>query len=563
MAPENGQKGTVLEPSHIQLPVRRILTAILVFSVPEPGISLFRKKGTDVQRPVGHAAGAEMQSRSDLAAQSLPAGRDVTRPEDRSVPLASCPAAPGQVDHPLFTKRHGGLILPTVRLLFRRAGQETCGAVSLPFIDRSGMIHTVSVRLLAGHDLRRCFQIFVIHLSRLRFQLPAPFRRHRLAGIAPPGVDPVPEQPFLRLLPVQLPPLLPEGVIDLAAGQQQSRLLKLPVIVTFRAHVRPDGNHEMHVFPMQRIRHGGRIGKTLRIEGFLAPQVPCPGHPVQHQRIQPDAAPAEFLRRLHKLLRRLIPLLGLDIAECPFRKHGCLSRQSTELSDHLIRAARQKIIIQIFIRFRVKIGTVLRIVKHRCSLGGQQDTIAVSGKEQRNGNLQIGLMQVLGGMPQIPYAFLRLPQSVQPLPRRKIQIQPGTTQLPVKYPVRFLNSLLDPVRRCHFLHPGVFIDHRAEGIIIFRIFALPCPFRQKRRTIRTLIADGAGVTCRDQMKLRRFQPDFPVVFRPFPVPGIRTCKGAGQIRVFRSLFLSKASVFRPGNPDRPVRLRNQTDDSGF
>ena len=166
-------------------------------------------------------------------------------------------------------------------------------------------------------------------------------------------------------------------------------------------------------------------------------------------------------------------------------------------------------------------------------------------------------------MPQIPYAFLRLPQSVQPLSRHKIQIQSGTAQLSVEYPVRFLNSLLDPVRRCHFLHPGIFIDHRAESIVFFCCFALPCPFRQKRRTIRTLIADGAGGTCRDQMKLRRFQPDFPVVFRPFPVPGIRTCKGAGQIRVFRSLFLSKASVFRPGNPDRPVRLRNQTDDSGF
>ena len=504
-----------------------------------------------------------MQSCSDLAAQSLPAGRDVTRPEDRSVPLASCPAAPGQVDHPLFTKRHGGLILPAVRILFRRAGQETCGAVSLSFINRSGMIHAVSVRLLTGHDLRRRFQIFVIHLSRLRFQLPAPFRCHRLAGIAPPGVDPVPEQPFLRLLPVQLPSFLPEGVIDLAARQQQSRLLKLPVIIAFRVHVRPDGDHEMHILLMQRARHGRRIGEALRIEGFLAPQIPCPGHPVQHQSVQPDAPPAEFLRRLHKLLRRLIPLLGLDIAKRPLRKHGRPPRQSTELSDHFIRVSRQKIIIQIFIRFRVKIRTVLRIVKYRRSLSGQQDTIAVSGKEQRNGNLQIGLVQVLGGMPQIPYAFLRLPQSVQPLSRHKIQIQSGTAQLPVKYPVRFLNSLLDPVRRCHFLHAGIFIDHRAESIVFFCCFALPCPFRQKRRSVRALIPDGAGVTRHDQMKLRRFQPDFPVVFRPFPVPGIRTCKGAGQIRIFVPLFLSKTSVFRPGNPDRPVRLRNQTDDSGF
>ena len=52
--------------------------------------------------------------------------------------------------------------------------------------------------------------------------------------------------------------------------------------------------------------HSGRIRKPPGIKGFLSPQIPLPGLPVQNNSIQREAAVPELLYRLIDLFGRLI-----------------------------------------------------------------------------------------------------------------------------------------------------------------------------------------------------------------------------------------------------------------
>ena len=147
------------------------------------------------------------------------------------------------------------------------------------------MIQSVSIDLIHWKDASGSIHKFPIHLSLLRFHLPAPFRRHRFAGITPPGIRPIAENSPLRLLPVQLPAFFGQGIIHLACGKEQPGFGEFPVILTCLTHVGPDRNHEMHIHLMQAADHICRIRKPFFIKGFLSPQISLPAHPVQYQAV--------------------------------------------------------------------------------------------------------------------------------------------------------------------------------------------------------------------------------------------------------------------------------------
>lgn len=61
-------------------------------------------------------------------------------------------------------------------------------------------------------------------------------------------------------------------------------------------------------------------------------------------------------------------------------------------------------------------------MEHRRALCRQKDSVALAGKQHRNGDFLVGLMQILHGSSQIQNALLMLSQPVQTLLFRKFEL---------------------------------------------------------------------------------------------------------------------------------------------
>ena len=85
---------------------------------------------------------------------------------------------------------------------------------------------------------------------------------------------------------------------------------------------------------MKRVRQRPDIRETGGIRRFVPPAAFVPGKPVLDDAVQPQAAAAEFPRHGEDLLRGMIALFALHIAEDPFRKHRRFSGDSGELPQY-------------------------------------------------------------------------------------------------------------------------------------------------------------------------------------------------------------------------------------
>ena len=164
-------------------------------------------------------------------------------------------------------------------------------------------------------------------------------------------------------------------------------------------------------------------------------------------------------------------------------------------------------------------------------------------------------MQILGGMAQVPYALLRLSQSVKMFLRRKIKVQPGMIELFIKNAVSLPDPAFDAVRRLYLFYLCIFIHHHAVGIKRLHAFAFPVPFGKQQAAVRPFIRNGTGAAGNPHPQISGVHPDFFFFFLPAP----EAAAVQGQIGQLRPLFRCKTAVFRIGNPDNPVRLRQDAD----
>ena len=483
MAPKYRKKRPILEPSHEKLTIAQIRKSILIIPIPEPGLPFLHKKGSDIQCPVRKAAGAEIQPCRYLLLQRFPGCVNIPRPENHPITLPAHIGITGQVHHSFF---------------FR--------SLSLPFINRSGMKQPIRIHTLRGNIFPGIPYKVRIHFLRPRLHLPGPFRRKRLAGITPPGIHPMPEKPFLHLFPVKLSGFLIKGVIDFTGGKQKLFLQEFLIISRTFTHIRPDGQHEMHILLMQGIRHRTRIRKTGRIKTLLPPHAVLPGTPVQNKRIQSKAPVPEFPGHIQDLLLCFIPLLRLNETISPSRQHGRFSgKQPIPADDFIHGAPGNKVIIHFLIRFRIEIGTILRILEYGGTACGKKDSIAIGGHQEGNGYLQIRLMEILHASPQIQQTFLRLPKPIKPFRLLPLQVKAGVIQLLVKYHTCFLDNTLYAVSRLHLFYFGILINYRFIRIKFLQLPAVLFPLRQKHPPVPFQITDTARPLIHLQGKLLRIQ----------------------------------------------------------
>ena len=273
----------------------------------------------------------------------------------------------------------------------------------------------------------------------------------------------------------------------------------------------------MDPFLMEAVRHILHVGEPLSVKGLLSPFSVLPGEPVQHQRVQPELPFPVALRHRKDLLLGLVPLLGLDISVGPLRQERGLPGQITVAADHLVQIfPRDKIIIHFRIRFRIEIRAVLGILKNSRASGREQKSVISVGNKERNGDLAVGLMQILHGAPQVQHTLLVLAQPVEAFLFLKSQMQPGMVQLLVKFllylPHHFFHAVCsnDLLRR----HVPAFRD--AVGIELLQLPGILFPLRQKELPVRVQIADCRVGTGNLQRQPVRRDPDpfFPFLKVP-------------------------------------------------
>ena len=81
---------------------------------------------------------------------------------------------------------------------------------------------------------------------------------------------------------------------------------------------------------------GLRVGKAGGVEGVRAPLPLGPVLPVLHDHVEREASRAELLHRAHELVRRLVALAALPVAEGPARRQRGAPRQRAVAADHLV-----------------------------------------------------------------------------------------------------------------------------------------------------------------------------------------------------------------------------------
>ena len=168
-------------------------------------------------------------------------------------------------------------------------------------VFRGVMIHLFRIHPQC-RSLRQQAHAFVL----VPLCFPAPVRiGNRLVAVAPQGVRSAVYPVTPALCPVQVPGFRIKGVIDPAARQELPRRKEL-VAVLSAGGVRPHGNHEMYIHPVQFIHQSPDIRKAFRIRRLISPAAFAPAAPVQHDAVQTEAPAAEFCGSFGQLRGRSV-----------------------------------------------------------------------------------------------------------------------------------------------------------------------------------------------------------------------------------------------------------------
>ena len=218
MRTEHGQERGVLEPAHIQFAIAHILDAEVKVTAPEPEIwIIFDEECANIDGPVRHTGRAEIQSLGNLAAQRVPGRGNVARPGDRAVTLLSGIGGTSQVDDALI-----------------RAN------LALPLVNPLGVQQGVSVDVFRVEIPFRFFRIDTQAFFRLRLKRSLPIGLKRFGAVAPPGVNPMREQPFVGLFPIERSCLFLKGIVGPLVAEQVALVAHFAPVVSTGIHVRPD-----------------------------------------------------------------------------------------------------------------------------------------------------------------------------------------------------------------------------------------------------------------------------------------------------------------------------------
>ncbi len=431
---EHGEKCTHLQPSDVQLPISAVRHALVIVPLPEPfrrrvriaaaapvlPFAAHREKSPDVQRPIGISGQAHVQALCDLLFQGVPGRVGVAGPEHRAVFLSRRVPGAGQVQH-----------TDVLRLL------------PLIFIDPLRVHQRKQVGLLGR-------QIFFMLISYQHVALPglplhgaAPVRAaERLRGIAPPGVKASVEQFLFRLLPVHFPGLLGKCVVSGIVVEQMSRLKKFRMILPSCIHVGPHRYHGMGVHAADLLHALLQISIPRLVHQLFAPVARIPGVPVLHHAVQRHAQLPVSPHHIGKFLCRIILLLGLDVAERPFRQHGRAPGEIADRADDLVgRLLCDKIIIHLGNGIEKQVGIVRAVVESHQAAAVEQHPVALVRQEHGHGNPHVVLVQVLVMSPVIVDPFLCLPQAIDPFLRLPPKMQPPLVSLVVRHLFQVLDKI--------------------------------------------------------------------------------------------------------------------------
>ena len=294
MGTEHGQKGAILQPPCIQLPVSKVMNSGLIISSPEPfhgriliaaaapvpPFPVHGEESADIQGPVGVAAHGHIQPLPDLDGKALPGGRGVPGPEHGPVFLDGGIAGTGQV-------------------------QNALTAVSLPLvlIDALGVKQGIAV----GPGRIQVFLMLLSHqkiaLPGLPLLLPAPVRAGEgLRGIAPPGVKALIVEPLPGLPEIELPGLRVKGIVGGKIQEHMSFFIQLFIILSSLVHIWPDRNHGMGMHFMNLRCSLLHIGITPFVQKLLSPVSLLPALPVLDNPVYGNAPPAVLGHCVHQLL---------------------------------------------------------------------------------------------------------------------------------------------------------------------------------------------------------------------------------------------------------------------
>ena len=203
------KKCPVLKPARVEFPISQVSAASIfrigfegggigqpaaagiVIAAPEPKRRVvLDEESADVHRPVRLARSAKIQAFGNTTTQRFPSGGNITRPSDGRIAVLPRIGRAGQVDHPLAASRVALAFVDPLRV-YQRIG-----------IDRA-RIEILLCR--PGVDFQP--------LPRRGFHRTVPVRLERLGAVAPPGVNPMSEQPAVGLLPITKPRVLPKRVV--------------------------------------------------------------------------------------------------------------------------------------------------------------------------------------------------------------------------------------------------------------------------------------------------------------------------------------------------------------
>src|ERR1039458_8966305 len=184
----------------------------------------------------------------------------------------------------------------------------------------------------------------------------------------------------------------------------------------------------MEIFPVQDVNHLLRVGIRFFVKKHSTPVgVAAPVIPVLDEAIDGNLALAIFLRDGQKLIAGRIMLLALPVAISPFAIHRGLAGQIPVSGNDVVQVfAADEIVINIVGHLRPK-RRVLRVVgKNGFGIIVPEQPIARRGNQEWRDRLRVGLHQLDGASAIVHVTGLVLPQAVNPLVGRELEILPDT-----------------------------------------------------------------------------------------------------------------------------------------
>ena len=187
MGPEDRLKRFPLKPAHIELGIIVIPAhhVARVTCIQQRRMRWSMRAGevlipTRIRAPVGHAAAYEIQACRDGAAQHVPRGLNVGRPENRAVPLCAQICVTGKNQCPL-------LQIATVAVIDRSGMEERVGVVKLgawPNVEVAALWRQVGLGLVCPETVKAARNVVIAN----RLPIPVGGVRVRRVDVRPSAV---------------------------------------------------------------------------------------------------------------------------------------------------------------------------------------------------------------------------------------------------------------------------------------------------------------------------------------------------------------------------------------